>query len=735
MRTHARISWFPIAFTLVGACQFWLSGRAMGQFGEVNPPPQYELSDNVQLDVAEGALLANVERVKAYLANRRWEEAVETLRQLMENSEDKLAPVGERRYINMRDYCQMQLAALPAEALKLYRGRVDAAAKKWYEDGTANRDRRALQNVVDRYFASSWGDKALLALGELAMESGDFAAARWHWQRIIPARLPNGQSPTWLNYPDTSLDLAAVRARLVLVSILEGSTDRARDELNQFSVLHKNSRGRLGGREVDYANALSAMLAESAAWPSMKQQADWPTFAGSLDRNAKAAKLIDVGEVLWRLPLKKVKPAMYAGLYGETESPDAPLSYNPVLVGDLVLINNQVEIRAFRASTGKPAWGSGDGAIYRDKLGRSVEDLSNPDNTFGTARCTMTVCEGRLYARMGRCFVGRPQDAAPRGGNHLVCLDLTAEGQLLWETQSDTDWLFEGSPVSDGSNVYVASRRGGVLSRTQVACYDAATGRLRWRRMVCAADAPGGDSLCQCANNLLTLDHGTIYYNTNLGAAAAISAEDGRLLWVTLYPRQRTVNPARPAPHWQRDLNPCVFDRGTLLLMPADNPAIFALDAFTGQILWQTGPQLEDADDLLGVAGDWLIAGGRRLYWIGLKTEDAGRIKRVWPDGSAAPGRGRGVLAGDSVLFPTREYVNGVHADGIRVFDQKTAQLKKYIDLRYRGDKPAACGNLFIGGGQLLVATGAELIALGRRGTNPSEIADTLTMRGITADD
>ena len=59
--------------------------------------------------------------------------------------------------------------------------------------------------------------------------------------------------------------------------------------------------------------------------------------------------------------------------------------------------------------------------------------------------------------------------------------------------------------------------------------------------------------------------------------------------WVSLYPRDRRGDLLQLAPHWQRDLNPCLFDRGTLLVAPADSPRIFALDAATGQILWQSG--------------------------------------------------------------------------------------------------------------------------------------------------
>ena len=61
----------------------------------------------------------------------------------------------------------------------------------------------------------------------------------------------------------------------------------------------------------------------------------------------------------------------------------------------------------------------------------------------------------------------------------------------------------------------------------------------------------------EITHNLLTLTGGTLYYNTNLGAVAALSADDGRLLWVSLYPRARRGDLTNLAPHWRRDLNPC----------------------------------------------------------------------------------------------------------------------------------------------------------------------------------
>ncbi|MGH7192204.1 MAG: hypothetical protein ACREJM_01580, partial [Candidatus Saccharimonadales bacterium] len=185
---------------------------------------RFELSEAVQVDEAEAAARTHLEQVKALLANQQWDEAVETLRQVTENHGGKVLAVSPWRFISVRDYCHLQIASLPGEALKLYRERVDAQARGWYEAGVRQRDAELLRRVVDLLFCSSWGDDALLALGDLALERGELGNARGAWEKILPARYWSHLTPavqadgsgTWLVYPDSDLELAGVRARLLL---------------------------------------------------------------------------------------------------------------------------------------------------------------------------------------------------------------------------------------------------------------------------------------------------------------------------------------------------------------------------------------------------------------------------------------------------------------------------------------------------------------------------------------
>ncbi len=679
---------------LLAAVLFAAPPVATAQVGPAPGGSRFQLDPDVQVPRVVGELRAQLDRVDALLADGQWVEAVDTLLAATGAPDDRLVAVAEHRFVGLREYGRLKLAHLPPEALEVYRSRVDPLARQWYEQGRAGPDRRLLQNVVENAFASSFGDRALLLLGDIALERGNFAAARRHWERILPVEAPADAPRTWLAYPDSQLDLAAVRARLVLVSILEGSTARAADELEHFRRLHPESRGRLGGREIDFAAALAEMLAASRDWPPERQDPYWPTFAGSPARNATAAKAPVPAAMVWRAPLPEAGPTAAEAL-----------AWHPVWYEGLVVTASHREVFGFRLADGAPPWAGAGRSIFREELEGVVDRGPAPSDTFGAPQFTLTVDNHRLYARMGSSVTAEPleRDSLPQP-NYLVCLDLRAEGRLAWRSVPEAGWAFEGPPVSDGANVFVGMRRSDVRPQAHLAAFDAETGRRRWQRFLCAADTPARGLMFQATHNLVTKVGETLYYNTNLGAVAAVSAEDGQVRWLSLYPRVRSGDSLNLAPHWNRAPNPCVHHHGMLLVAPSDSPRVFAFDAGTGQMIWQSGPETEGILHLLGTTERHLIACGDRLYWLALDGPKRGRIEHVWPDGPDRPGFGRGVLAGEYVYWPTR--------DRIHVFDAQSAQPVRTIDLIPLG---AAGGNLLAAGDYLLVATETELIALGEK--------------------
>ncbi len=776
MRTLAR----PLAKVLVSLALPLVAVPAAAQFSS----GPLELSSSVTLDEADSAIRTQLERVKAYVADSQWDEAVESLRRVMESGGGKMIAITPTRYVNLADYCHVQIASLPDAGLSLYRQRVDASARAAYEEAVETRDASRLAGIVDNLFCSSWGDDALWMLGEMELERGHYSAARRAWEMLIelpPSRIParfyeasrklpnideltartldnsyiledSGAEPYYqlrvngilsdaesaalvrfwkargfpfarLTYPGTSRPLADVRARLILVSVMEGSLDRARAELEAFNQLHPQARGRLAGRTVDYADTLGAMISAAESWPEPTPPDDWPTFAGDYTRNHITPRNLDLGPEAWTpISLGEAISADAANsrafsLRRIGEEAQRLMSYHPVVVGDLILVNNQSQIFAFDRKTGKPAW-PGDpmrppGEIYADESVRLSNTRMN--RGLGVPRFTMTVHDGKLFARLGSQVTGHPLESyESRTSGYLVCLDLSAQGRVIWKPDGrlmpdDERWAFEGAPVVEGPNLYVAMRKSDVRPQAYVACYEVETGRRRWRTLVCAAETPGGGQLPEITHNLLTYHQGTLYFNTNLGAVAALSAREGRLQWAALYPRARKASPDgkdKRTAHFYRDLNPCVYYRGKLLVAPADCESIFALDALSGEMLWESRLP-EDVVHLLGVGHGNLLASGDTLWWL---DAEGGKVLKRWPETSPL-GHGRGVLMGDQVIWPTNE--------SLFVFDQQVSQTGLPHSPILLTERGAAGGNLIAAGDLLLIATPEKLFAFRQQGPAP----------------
>ncbi len=720
-------------------------------------PMQVELTAP-HVEVVPGATATRLEQALQLSAARNWDEAINIYLELAADPSNRVVALEDNRYLSLRSYCHLQIARLPAEGLAAYRRRVDPAVEKLYREGLASRDEGLLRRVVDESFCSSWGDDALMALGELALERGDYASARRAWEQISPLfSAPNG-SPMWLAlrdidlnakwpeverhwqsrekpgdwlaYPDSPLALADVRARLVLTSIRAGQLDRAALELQVFRRLHPDATGEFGGQKENLAGALERLLAAAREWPTESAPMDWPTFAGSHSRSTVAAPVAADLVPAWKEPIpltpykymRSVRPGQ-SGAGGDiaakelpnnvVRESERPLSCYPAVVGGAIFYADGSGIHAAELATGKPTI-TANGLLHRDESADEKDGQAPLGIAGGVAhgvpRLTLDVVDGVVYARVGALATSRAQALQRVNGDRLVGLDVRREGLLTFQSpREEGAWAFDGAPVSDGRRVFVAMRSSDVTPRAFVACFDAATGVRQWRTPIGAADTIAGGAADEITHNLLTLVEDRIYINTNLGLVAALEADTGNIAWISRYDRLTgktfTLGSAVPL-HFDRDPSPCVYRDGLLFVAPSDTPAIFALDADTGKMVWQQN-QLPDVLQLLGVVGKQLIASGERLASLDVSS---GHINWTWPESDRAGirGMGRGVLAGSEIFWPTRTE--------ILVIDPKTgSQTRPPISL-----SPLAGGaNLAASHGRLVVAGYDKLMVLGP----PSDVA------------
>jgi outer membrane protein assembly factor BamB len=717
-----------------------------------------------QVDEITSGTKARLEQVAALMSEQRWEEAVDGLARIMEEQGDGMIPLNAPevkdfvRFVPVRDYGHWRLNSLAADqrkALQVYRRRVDPTARRWYQEGIRDHDMGPLERIVEQYFTSSYGDDALLALGEMALERGDYAGARWHWQRLHPtlhapsslpfvpaasvgialdqvnrdkpqAEIPTGprNPPTaryGLAYPDTDIPLADLRARLILVSILEGARSRAQSELALFRRLHPDATGRWGGREVHYESELGRLLRETPSPPAEQTGGDWPTFAGHETRNRHTAHAdLDVPpKPLWTVDLP---PSVFAGEGQEqlTDDPHPGLAsggpaagrqslchYYPIVVGNELLVNSAERVYIVDLARGK----------LEEMYPRSAEIAGGTRSAsprLGVPRFTMTAQGQRLVARMGSpvtTYAGHDMSREEPG--YLLAWDLGTKKLILDKLVPDgPEWAFDGTPLMDRTGLYVAMRKTDARAEAHVACFDLRTQGLRWRNRIALADTLGQGVADEITHNLLTMSHGVIYFNTNLGAVAALRAADGKIRWITRYPRADVpaADQGQRPFHLVRDLSPSVYHQGVLYVAPADSDAIFALDAMTGQLIWQVNLSRDtlDAVHLLGVTGPHLIASGRRLWWLDIDTGQLSQRVAENPFPAAEnpepSGFGRGVLVGDSIYWPTR-----TDEVEIYVLDQRSGSL---VRQPMRLDLPGATvGDLLVARGYLLVTSSNRIYA------------------------
>jgi len=760
-------------FLLAGL--MWISFALSANFAsaqDLNDSASAESSFNVQLNQISNTSLTLIRQASRLLDDSQWEEAIDVVRGVVRNEGSRLIAVDAgtiggvgRHYLAVRQYAQSWFAALherAPEGLVHYRRQVDPLARRWYSEARAQHDPRLLERIVDELFASSYGDDALLLLGEYRLEEGDFVGARAAWERLfvdlrrwpsnVRSHAGRGQ-PLWLAlrhlddetawestlstltakasgkeilfYPDSDLQRAAVLARLVLVSILEGHLQRAQRELEYLRRRYPESKGRLAAKTGPYVTILEQLLASSVNWQQPLEPQDWATFAGTPARVGLRHQSIDIRhEPVWSQSLQHWSAELeLMSLLRPRISEDMHrvLSCFPVIHQDVVYVNEQARVRAFRLRDGLPAWNPSDetGTIF--DCGLVAEQLYPREKHFGVIRGTLTVNRNRLFAKVGSpvSMPSNREDPLVRSDGYLVGLDLSAEGKLLpgFPLRPDSpEWSFEGTPVIDGNELYVGMRRRDqVRSHAYLACFSLDTGQQKWRVLICSAETPGQGQWPELTHHLVTLDHGSIYYNTNAGAIAAVRASDGVIRWITTYPRKifRADDITGAGSHFFRDLNPCLVHRGVVVCAPSDAEQVFALEAATGEILWsESSGKTRDVVHLMGVTGDNLVASGDYLYWLDVYN---GRIRKQFPAGvdpdvtavrPSPRGFGRGVIAGNEVYWPTRE--------SIYVFRPQPQEreviwrLHRQIELLPRG---VSGGHLLLSHDRLLLVTARRLFA------------------------
>ncbi len=679
-------------------------------------------------------LLKRFGTVEDLIADQRWVEAMGILQEIVQTENKGLVLVrpgaagNVATYLNVATRCNVLMSRVSREGRLAYRQKVDPQAKRWFEAWQRTRDDAELLRIVHQAFLSSYGDDALLALGESAWDRGEFSTARSWWEQLVP--LPEKANPSnypnLLRYPDSEFDQPTILARTVMCSILEREPIRAAEEIRQFSERYPTAEGWLAGKQGVLCDRLRQVLDDSKQWARRKTNAEVETFALSPSRFRRIPESIDVGALRWFQPLmtrslrRPVEP-----IHVKKEL----LSFFPVVYDKIVLVNDWDSIQAWNILTGEPAWQSD----QRDSAIIYPSNIGDPSNIpeqicVGVPFNTMTIDGSRLYARMGSPVTSSSNRQYRELESDLVCLDLTQEGKLIWKLSSrelfrDDLWRFEGTPIIVNGRAYFAASRRRPQLELMVACLDASDGRMLWQRPVGGFRSSVDDSFNRVSHLLLTAGGGKVFFSTDVGAIVALDDQDGRLEWAVTYESRTDESPAALSNPDQKGLLPPLFHQGLLFVAPNDADFALCLKADSGQIEWKyhylSNPSDPNSEpfrreqenrqrrenqwhQLLGVA-DGGAAGRLIVSGTSLSAIDVMDGSVVWTTPkNENSGFGRGLLVGDQILLPGRET--------IEIYSQQTGQPLKEKLLK-TPDSAQQGGNLIFANGMLLVAQPDRLSA------------------------
>ena len=714
---RAAKQWHGLGF--IGGCWFLvLIANVSASAAQPTQKPMLEAATVA----ADTSVRKRLGAVKDYMAGHRWGEAAEILHDIAQADGRSLvlAQPGEQGgtavYLNVATRCQVLLSQMPPRGLVAYRLRVDPLAKRWFENWQRTRDRSELERLVRQAYLSSYGDDALWSLGEAAWDRGDFASARLFWSQIValPEEARVANLPTVLRYPDSDLDPATVLSRLVLCSLMDGNRVRAFEEQQRFEQLYPQAVGTLAGKQGRLTELLKQVLEESVAWDAPPHAGEAATFGLAPERTQILPEVIDVGPPRWKQPLT---PNLLRHLERSRSNPDrGPLSTHPVVFRDLVLVNDADSVSAFHLLTGDPAWPTerGTAQIYPPA---AVERAAVPDRlSVGVPWFTMTVADGKLFARLGSPVSG-PSGTEPRDlDSDLICLDLAhGEGRLVWKISAsewphdgEQSWRFEGSPVVQDGRAYVIHSRRRPQLEFALTCLDAANGERLWTRPLATSRTSIEDHHNRVSHLLPTLGAGKLFVSTDAGAIVAVDGQSGRIEWAVTYESRLPVDAADQSDHAKQGLVPAMFHEGLVFVAPNDCDRLFCIEADSGRVRWQKAHPARDRwRHLLGVvssdSGSKLVISGHSLRTLDVETGREG-WRVLASNDITERGYGRGVLAGDAVLWPTRE--------GLQILDAASGQPRRNVPLN-TPDSAETGGNVLVAGGMLLIAQSDKLVAYG----------------------
>ncbi len=323
----------------------------------------------------------------------------------------------------------------------------------------------------------------------------------------------------------------------------------------------------------------------------------------------------------------------------------------PAILDSLTVVNDGEAITAYDRFTLRPRW------QYPPNLAAPIDQTTrDADRSRGRTRliedpATVTASGDRILAPMGNVINGRRE-----GEPTVVCLDRDT-GRVRWRVRPDTlhpdlaDASVRGPVTVHNDTALIMLRRNERSRRTiatTLAALDLDTGRLRWHRFLGAVGALPYQQQTRSPQAVSVID-GVACVVDEIGLVAAVSAVDGRPLWVR---RTAPLPPENNTTPWA--LHAAVRAApGTIAAISPDRSALLAIDLESGTVTAsRPSPAGGNPSYLLPLPGTIALvdATGITRFDPADISRSAGR--RLEIPASRAPILGRAIATADRVYAP-----------------------------------------------------------------------------------
>ena len=466
-------------------------------------------------------------------------------------------------FVPISQYCQRRILGFPASDLEHYRTLQDARAREAFEQARRKNSLIGLSEIVDRMLATSYGGRAILELGNASLDTGHYLAALEYYTTIRDF------------FPPAEL--------------------RTRELALKMAYCRKMLGDAVGKPIPELPSALPQQHIERLEGVLRSARRDKPPFHSQL---SSAPYLTDNDYTLLPPtddPLSLKTPVWKRTLPGSRT--DFMVYTHPVVAGNSVIYRHKNIVYARSILNGELRWKNdlGGRATWQTWVGRKfpAEDV--------------LVQDGLVFTTMYK------------GGPSLVALD-EVTGQLRWaygpmvaSTVEEARMRFESAPSGGPRTVFAGYVLDNIDGETHtdteygIIAFESATGRVQWRKPLCrlvpgkfsAGFAVSRRNRIRSYTSPPLYHQGTVYYNTNAGAIAALDARSGRVKWLMRYPYYPGIHDAtrpfggfaRYTPKrmnsvilWYNQIPLVIGDH--LYVQPVDTKMILCLDRRNGKVLW-----------------------------------------------------------------------------------------------------------------------------------------------------